>query len=247
MVFYILEEAIYTSKDMDFPVSKKAYASKVIQDTAQQQPTFLPVPGPQGPEGKQGRQGEVGPAGPKGDRGEPGIPGVDGKDGKDGESYFPSYKQNAGWALYTNKNLKQIKLGASEGEDGWVSLYIDQNGSGTIEKYLPKESVSLYNTTSRRINTKGLKIGAQLQIVYNFEITTFSSNTEIWARSMFANSEISNTTFVANFKYDYIYEVSVTHNLSVTSEADKINGIVSQLRSDNTALATLKSVMISVY
>jgi hypothetical protein len=233
---------------MDFPVSKKAYASKVDQSQGiQQEPSFLPVPGPQGPEGKPGapgKDGQRGPQGPQGDRGDKGEPG---KPGKDGKSYFPVYQQNAGWAIYFDKNERQIKLGADMGEDGWVNIFVDGLGSGTNEKYLPKDSVSLYNPNTRKVNLKGLQLGSQLNLVYNFEVTTFTANTEVWARSLFSNSKESTTSFVANLKYDYTYELSVSHNVFLTSEADKIAGIVPQLRSDHTSIATLKSIAISVH
>lgn len=233
---------------MDFPISKKAYASKVDQSqNAQQQPTFLPVPGPQGPEGKPGRQGETGPQGPKGDKGDPGIPGKDGKNGKDGKSYFPVYEQNAGWGTYFNKNQKHIRLGADKGEDGWVNVYVDALGSGTNENYLPKDSVSLYNANSKRINLKGLNLGSQLTITYNFEVTTFNPNTEIWFRSYLPNSKQAITSFVANLKYDYSYELSVSHNIFLASEVDKVGGIVPQLRSDYAAIGVMKSISVSVH
>lgn len=238
------------SKNMDFPTSNKAYSSKVDQLQSSQQLTFLPVPGPigetgkQGPQGIQGIQGEQGPKGSKGD---PGKNGINGKDGQDGKSYFPIYEQNAGWANYKNKSDKQFKLGADEGDDGWVSMFIDPKDQESIEDYLPENSVSLYNANNRRINLKGLKLGSQIQISYSFEVTTFSANTEIWARSLFVNSENSVSSFVANLKYDYTYELSVTHNMFLTSETDRINGIVPQLRSDNIAIAKVKFFYISVF
>lgn len=239
---------ISTSKNMDFPVSKKAYASKVDQSqNIQQQPTFLPVPGPQGPEGRPGQPGAIGPQGPKGDRGEPGPAGKDGRDGKDGKSYFPVYEQNAGWAIYFNKEQKQFKLGADQGEDGWVNVFVDGLGDSTNEKYLPKESVSLYNPNNKKINLKGLKLGSQLNITYSFEVVTFGPNTEIWARSLFHNSHDAVTSFVAILKYDYTYDFSITHNVFLTSEVDKIGGIIPQLRSDHTSIAKIKSIAVSVH
>lgn len=120
-------------------------------------------------------------------------------------------------------------------------------GDDTNEKYLPADSVALYNPVSRRINLKHLKIGSQISITYNFEITTFNANTEIWARSLFINSGLLNTSFVANLKYDYTYDFSVTHAMALSLEIDKIGGIVPQLRSDHTATAIIKSIFVSIH
>jgi hypothetical protein len=240
---------IYTSKNIDFPKTRKSYESK-IQESQDQVQQFFAVPGPpgpagpQGPKGEPGKPGEKGETGEKGERGEKGTPG---KDGKDGKSYFPVYEQNAGWAIYFNKDQKSIKLSADQGEDGWVSIFVDALGQGTNEKYLPADSVSLYNSVSRRLNFKHLKVGSQISVTYNFEITTFNANTEIWARSIFPNSGLSYSSFVANLKYDYTYDLSVTHNLTLTSDTDRIGGIVPQIRSDYTATAIIKSILISIH
>lgn len=244
-----MEAIIYTSKNVEFPKSSKSYGSK-IQESQEQVNSFFAVPGPagpQGPAGPKGDPGRPGDRGDKGDRGERGLPGKDGRDGKDGKSYFPIYQQNAGWAIYFDSNQKLIKLGADQGEDGWVDIFVDGNGSGTNEKYLPEESVSLYNPVTRKINTKHLKVGSQIALTYNFEVTTFNANTEIWARSLFPNSGISNTSFVANLKYDYTYDLSTTHFLTLISETDKSSGIVPQLRSDYTATAIIRSILVSIH
>ncbi len=238
-----MEATIYTSKNVEFPKSNKSYGSK-IQESQDQTQQFFAVPGPVGPQGPAGAKGEPGEKGEKGERGERGIPG---KDGKDGKSYFPVYEQNAGWAIYFNSIQKPTKLGANEGQDGWVSVFVDGLGEGTNEKYLPVGSVALYNPVSRRINLKQLKLGSQISITYNFEITTFNANTEIWARSLFVNSGLSNTSFLANFKYDYTYDLSVTHSMALSSEIDKIGGIVPQLRSDHAATAIVKSILVSIH
>lgn len=218
-----------------------------MEYTAEESANFFAVPGPQGPQGEPGPKGEKGDTGPQGEKGDQGIPGKNGKDGKDGASYFPVYKQNAGWALYVNNNPKEIKLGSQSENDGWVKVYIDPDNKASNELFLPKDSVSLYNPSARRINLKGLKIGSQLQITYDLEINTFTANTEVWAKSLFANSNTSYTSLLANFKYDYVYDISTTHFLSLTQESDRIGGIVTELLSDHTCLVKLKSIKISVH
>jgi hypothetical protein len=230
-----------TSSNIEFPTS--GYASKVKQSQSPQEPTFFAVPGPQGPPGKDGKPG---PQGEKGEKGESivGPRGPQGNPGKDGKSYFPKYDQNVGWGLYKNKNKNTVPTGAERGEDGWVSLYISPENS--IETFLPEDSVSLYAADLRKINTRGLKVGAQLRISYDIEVVTFNSNTEVWMRSQFYGLDDSNTTFCANLKYQHNYEMTVTHTIAILSEAHKSAGIIPQIRTDLDSAVKLKSIYISV-
>lgn len=231
------------SSNMDFPTS--GYASKVRASKGTEEPQFFAVPGPQGPQG---------PTGPKGDPGSPGLPGKDGErgprgergyPGQDGKSYLAPYGQGIGWALYNNKNKNTIPAGATRGDDGWVSLYIDPEKS--IETFLPEGGVGLYSSEIRKINTRGLKLGAQMRITYNIEVITFSSNTEVWMRSQFLNTEDCVTTFCANLKYQHNYEMSITHDVAVFTDLHKTAGIVPQIRTDLDSAVKLKSIYISVY
>ena len=226
-----------TSSNIEFP--KSAYASAVSQSKESNSPTFFAVPGPQGEPGPKGPKGDPGPKGEKGDPGQKGNP------GKDGKSYIAPYGQGIGWALYTNKKTKTIPTGATRGEDGWVSMYIDPEN--IIEDFLPDGSVTLYSSDIRKINTRGLKLGAQLRITYNIEVITFNSNTEVWMKSQFLNLDDSISTFCANLKYQHNYEMSVTHDISIFTEAHKAAGIIPQIRTDLDAAAKLKSIYISVY
>lgn len=238
------------SKNMDFPKKKTGYAEKVAQQTAvkpeSESSSFLPVPGPQGPMGPKGDRGPKGEPGNKGAKGDTGPAGKDGKNGKDAEDFAPVYKQRPGWAKYVNADPDDIKLGASQGEDGWVSFYIDEYDKATTEKFLPENATSLYGTSIRKINLRELKVGSQIRVSYNFEITTFSNNTEIWARSYFKQTRKDVVTFVANLKYQHTYDMTVTQDIYLESEKDRGTGIVPQLRSDMDAYANLKSITISV-
>jgi hypothetical protein len=227
------------SQNIEFPTS--GYASKVKAQQKAEDPQFFVVPGPPGPQG---------PIGPKGDpgesiKGDKGDPGPSGKDGKDGDSYFPVYRQSAGWAKYISDSPKEFSIGATRGVDGWVNFSVDANIKN--EKYLPKGSVSLYSRDTKKINLKGLELGTQLQIVYDFQVTTLNNNTELWARSVFPGGKGSITTFEASLKYQHTYEISITHNITVDEDSEKSRGIVPQLMSDLDALASLKSIYISVY
>lgn len=230
-----------TSPNIEFPTS--GYASKVKESQAPQEATFFAVPGPQGPPGKDGKPG------PKGDKGDPGESivgqrGPKGDPGKDGKSYFPKYDQNVGWALYKNKNTNTTPAGADRGEDGWVSLFILPENS--VETFLPDGSVSLYSSDIRKINTRGLKVGAQLTITYEIEVVTFGSNTEVWMRSRFHGIDDSTTTFCANLKYQHNYEMTVTHTMAIFSELHKTAGIIPQIRTDLDTAVKIKSIYISV-
>jgi hypothetical protein len=231
------------SQNMDFPPSP--YASKVKESAeAPQDGTFFVVPGPQGPAGPPGPKGEPGKkgdpgesiVGPKGDRGYP---------GKDGNSYFPKYQQSAGWALYKNKNTDITPAGATRGQDGWVQLFVICDSPD--EDFLPDGSVSLYSNETRKINTRGFKVGTQLQIVYEIEVMTFSPNTEVWMRSEFSDLEIASTTFCANLKYQHTYDISVTHNVVILSEKHKTAGIIAKIRTDMDSAVKIKSIYISAY
>lgn len=232
------------SKSMDFPSSKKTNYAKLAQQVQQPESavSYIPVPGPQGPKGD---PGSAGVRGEKGERGEKGDPGPKGDPGKDGKSYFPVYKQDVGWAKYVNEKGLKVKLGASQGIDGWVPVYVDC-GKGTIEKYLPRNAESLYNPSARKINLKGLELGAQVTVTYTFSIETFSNNTELWVRTYFPNPEEAITTFAGTLKYQFEYDLSITQKFYVENEYIRVAGAVPQIRTDLDALATMKSIEISV-
>ena len=230
---------------MDFPKSNYAQA---VSKSKTEESTIIAVSGPVGP------QGPIGPKGEKGSSGKDGLPGKDGDvgpkgekgpAGRDGKSYLPSYGQNIGWAKYTNNNPQSVALGADRGQDGWVSVFLKT--ANVQEQYLPEGGVALYNLETKRFNFKTLKLGAQVQIVYNFSITTLNANTEVWARTLFSDSKNEATTFVASLKYQYDYDLSTTHNFTIENDIDRSSGAVVQLRTDMESSARLKSIYISVY
>ena len=63
-------------------------------------------------------------------------------------------EQNIGWAFYENLKDNVFELGANKGEDGWVNIFVDGLGKNTTEKYLPKDSVSLWSPETKKINLK---------------------------------------------------------------------------------------------
>jgi hypothetical protein len=240
-----------TSKSMDFPGSKKSsYVAQVEQ--SQSAPyqdntlSFLPVPGPvgpQGPTGKDGKNGEPGPMGPEGQKGEKGERG---QSGQNGLSSLSSSGQQAGWASYTNTIDKPIKLGISQGDDGWVTLPLETKDRYQNETYLPKGCTSLWNSHQRALNFHGIKEGSQIFVTYNFELTTYSANTEVWLRTYFASKNQEFVQFVGSLKYQNTYNLSVTQNIFIEDQAMWGNGAIPQLRTDFDASVILNSVYVSV-
>lgn len=237
------------SKSMDFPGAKKSsYAAQVEQSQASLLPdntlSFLPVPGPVGPQGPAGRDGKDGNQGPEGPEGKPGPKGQQGPAGKDGMSSLSSAGQQAGWAAYFNENPSEIRLGATKGVDGWVNLYMASVKSE--ESFIPKNAVSLWNSHSRMLNFKGINLGSQVFITYNFELTTFSPNTELWLRTFFPSHQQEIAYLVGSFKYQHVYNISVTQQLFIENQSMWGNGAVPQLRTDFDASVVLNSVYVSV-
>ena len=244
-----------SSKSMDFPGAKKSsYAAQVEQSQSlpyqENSLSFLPVPGPvgpQGPSGKDGRDGSIGPEGPEGKQGPKGEKGPSGKNGingKDGISSLSSSGQQAGWAGYFNQEPASIRLGANRGSDGWVTLFMSSETG--FEDYLPKDTVSLWNHHSRMLNFKGLKVGAQVFLTYNFELTTLTPNTEVWLRTYFPSNEQEFLQFVGSLKYQNSYNLSVTQQIFVENQKMWGNGAIPQLRTDFDASVILNSIYVSV-
>ena len=236
---------------MDFPSSKKSnYASKVESSQSLAPDIsnliYMPVPGPEGPRGPKGEAGPAGSVGPKGDRGDVGPSGKDGKNGKDGKSFETASGQPPGWGLYGNSDPLPIRLGANRGDDGWVSFYVDGNSKSTNETFLPKNGISLYSTTARRLNFKPLALGTKIDVTYSFEVETFGNNTELWIRTYLPNSKEEMVSYIGSLKYQYPYEMSVTQTLFLHKESDRISGGVPQLRADLDCIVKIKSIHISV-
>lgn len=246
------------SKSMNFPdaAKKKKYSdltNKQEQYDVEQNSIYVAVPGPQGPQGIQGPKGEQGiqgvpgPQGIKGDPGKDGRNGKDGRDGKDGKSMLSPSEQNIGWALYHNHDKKEIRLGGNQGNDGWVRLTLESAGKQTIEKFLPtQDSVSLWIDVAQKINLKGLKIGTILDICYNIELTTLQNNTELWYRSYVENTENYPTSYAGILKYQFSYDISLQHKIVVDSYSTQSFGIYPEIRTDNDAIAVVKSIILCV-
>jgi hypothetical protein len=237
------------SKGMDFPGGQKSsYASQVQQSQPLQAQenvlSFLPVPGPVGPQGPSGRDGKDGAQGPAGQQGPEGPRGPKGAPGIDGKSSLSSSGQQAGWASYINKLQGDVRLGATKGVDGWVTLPMS---AGEInEEFIPKGTASLWNSHAKALNFKGLEVGSQVFITYNIELTTFNPNTELWLRTFFPSHDQEVAQFVGSFKYQHVYDISLTQQLFIENKAMWGNGAVPQLRTDYEASVILKSIYVSV-
>jgi hypothetical protein len=235
------------SKSMDFPGKAKKYSETVIQEYSLDQPlSYIAVPGPQGERGLKGDTGPAGPEGKQGPKGDPGTPGKNGKDGKAGESTISPSGQRSGWAVYDNLNKKEIILGATKGNDGWVRIGLDCKGPSTNETYLPEYGVSLYNESTQKINLRGLNIGSVITVCYNILLTTFSNNTEVWFRSAIEDIGLGTTTFAGNLKYQFPYDLSLEHTIFLENEKMKNAGIFSEILTDNECSMIVKNLYISV-
>ena len=239
------------SKSMDFPGAKKSsYAAQVEQSQAS--PTvdnalsFLPVPGPVGPQGPAGRDGRNGEQGLQGPQGEPGLKGDRGPAGVNGKSSLSSSGQQAGWASYTNTIDKPTKLGISQGDDGWVTLLLDTKDKSQNEKYLPEGCTSLWNSHQRALNFHGIKEGSQVFVTYNFEITTYTPNTEVWLRTYFKSKDKEFVQLIGSFKYQGTYVLSSTQQIFIEDASMWGNGAIPQIRTDFDASVIFNSVYVSV-
>jgi hypothetical protein len=240
-----------TSKSMDFPGAKKSsYAAQVEQ--SQSSPyqenalSFLPVPGPVGPQGPAGKDGKDGEQGLIGPQGPIGLKGDRGTSGANGQSSLSSSGQQAGWGSYINTIEKPTKLGISQGDDGWVTIVLDTKDKAQNETYLPKGCTSLWNSHQRALNFHGIKEGSQVFVTYNFELTTYTSNTEVWLRTYFASNDQEFVQFVGSLKYQNTYNLSVTQQIFIENTAMWGNGAVPQIRTDFDASVILNSVYVSV-
>ena len=233
------------AKSMDFPPKKKYL--ETIQEVKTTEYIAVPgitgekgevgPPGPQGPPGPKGDKGDVGRAGPQGERGEP---------GRAGDGYDSPSGQYPGWAYYANKSTQEYRLGPERGEDGWVDFFLDIDELKTVEAYLPNRSVSLLNPTTRTINLKTLKVGSKVDIRYDFSLETYTSNTEVWIRTLLRDEEISPMGYVGLLKYQYSYDISHCQTIFINSDRIKNYGGQPQIRTDNEGSFILKGIYVSV-
>ena len=234
------------AKCMDFPGKAKKYSDTLSQAYELEQPLpYVAVPGVQGERGEKGLQGDRGPEGAVGPKGEDGKPGKDGKDGKNGESMLSPSGQKIGWARYSNLNQKNIILGATRGDDGWVSLGVDGKGENN-EQFLPQNNVSLYNPETQKINLKGLKVGSIITIRYDISLSTFANNTEVWFKTSIPSTDIAPITFSGNLKYQFEYDLSLQHTLFLENDKMRTLGAISQILTDNDAAMKIKALYVYV-
>jgi hypothetical protein len=236
------------AKSMDFPQKKKY--SETIQEVKATE--YIAVPGIAGEKGETGPQGPIGPQGPKGDKGDKGDPGKQGpqgergEPGKAGDGYDSPSGQYPGWAYYAGNNTGIHRVGPERGEDGWVSFFLDINKDETIENYLPNKSVSLLNYVAKNINLKTLKVGSRVDIRYDFSLETYSSNTEVWIRTLLKDEELSPIGYIGLLKYQYQYDLSYSQTIFVINDKIKNYGGIPQIRTDNEGSFILKGIYIAV-
>jgi hypothetical protein len=233
------------AKSMDFPQKKKYL--ETIQEVRTTE--YVAVPGITGEKGEVGPPGPLGPQGPKGDKGDPGRQGPQGErgePGRAGDGYDSPSGQYPGWAYYANKSTQEYRLGPERGDDGWVTFFLDIDESKTVEAYLPNRSVSLLNPTTKNINLKTLKVGSKVDIRYDFSLETYTSNTEVWIRTLLRDEEISPMSYVGLLKYQYSYDISYSQTIFINSDRIRNYGGQPQIRTDNEGSFILKGIYVSV-
>jgi hypothetical protein len=240
------------AKSMDFPnVPKKKYV-EVIQQNQELITEYIAVPGMQGEKGETGSKGEKGDQGPiglkgdKGDRGPEGPQGQRGEPGKGAEGYDSVSGQYPGWAYYKNKNLGEVRLGPERGDDGWVSINFIKDEKTSNEIYMPKGSKTLWNNESKNFNFKTLKIGAKVDIRYDFTLNTYINNTEVWTRLFVPDYDNSPIAYVSTLKYQYSYNMSYNQTIYIDAQRIRTLGGAIQFRADNESNIVLNGIYIAV-
>ena len=105
---------------------------------------------------------------------------------------------------------------------------------------------SLWLSETGMFNFKGLKIGAKVDIRYDFTITTESNYTELWIRTFNEKYHSSPTSYVANLKYQYSYDMSFFQTIYIDDQRIKSYGARPQARTDLESSLLLKGIYISV-
>ena len=242
-----------TNMDPPQPLKKKNYLD-AVKSTAPQEidKQYIAVPGLQGatglqgPKGDKGDKGDTGPEGPKGDTGKVGPQGERGEPAKDGEGYDSPSGQYPGWAYYKNKLNKPTMLGPQRGDDGWVSIDFYSDENSLKEDYLMKGHNSLWLSETSMFNFKALKLGAKVDIRYDFTITTNSNYTELWFRTFNEKYQNSPTSYVANLKYQYSYDMSFFQTVYIDDQKIRNYGSKPQARTDLESTLLLNGIYISV-
>ena len=125
-------------------------------------------------------------------------------------------------------------------------MLIKTDPSKDIEMFLPKGCVSFWNPNSYRLNFKGLKEGSHVFIKYKFDITTYSSNTEVWIRTQFPGSDLELLNFASHLKYQSSYSLNVTQDFFISDKKIWASAALPQIRTDFDASVFIKSIAISV-
>jgi len=96
------------------------------------------------------------------------------------------------------------------------------------------------------LSSSGQQAGSQVFITYNFELTTYTSNTEVWLRTYFASKGREFVQLVGSLKYQNTYNLSVTQQIFIEDQNMWGSGAVPQIRTDFDASVIFNSVYVSV-
>lgn len=230
------------AKSMDFPINNKKLYSTSIPDT----PITDDYVVDHSQKGEKGDQGIPGPQGPKGEPGEPGPQGPEGPRGPKGDKgkdYESPSGQNPGWSYYSSNETIFFQL---KPEKGWTQIYLNSKMQEKEETFISKKTVSFWNYDAKKINFRALEIGAQIQLIYNFEIETYSNNTDVWIRTIVPDTQKHYTSLIGTFKYQNQHVISIKQNLFVHNKEEWSKGAIIQAGADNICSIGLNSIYISV-
>jgi hypothetical protein len=115
-----------------------------------------------------------------------------------------------------------------------------------FRSYIPKGVNTLWNNESKNFNFKTLKIGAKVDIRYDFTINTYINNTEVWAKVFIPDYENCPTGYVSTLKYQYSYDISYSQTLYIDTPRIRTLGGAIKFRADNESSIVLNSMYISV-
>lgn len=236
---------------MDGPQPLKKKYFETVQEVKEVK-EYIAVPGVQGEKGDtgtkgdKGDQGDTGPAGSQGPVGKPGPQGDRGAPGKGAEGYDSVSGQYPGWAYYKNTEGSFTNLGPEKGNDGWVFPKFNLNKEESNEEYMSQGSASSFLADNNMLSFKSLKIGAKIDIRYDFTIITESNYTELWLRLFSEKYSNLPTSYVANLKYQYSYDMSFFQTVYIDNNRLRSSVIRPEFRADAESSFFLKGLYVSV-
>ena len=90
-----------------------------------------------------------------------------------------------------------------------------------------------------------MSVGAKVEVLYEVELSTQSSNTDVWIKTFFTKNNDGPVNFVGTLKYQNTYSFSIPQTFYIESEAFKCYA-KPQIRTDFPAEMIVKSITVFV-